>query len=142
MSGILTAFAGNAGGYTTIYSGSLTSGNFTSQYGYIPSFIGSLSPTTFTPAGFPLLTITGVVDSIGGGIQSYITISGFSTNPGVNFLTSFQWLNDAELAFAGSYLYTPGSPNIATWTFSTGSTVFNLVSRVGQTNTLILKGII
>lgn len=142
MSGILTSFLGNSGGYTTIYTGSLGSGNFTSQYGYVPSFIGSLSPTTFTPAGFPTLTITGIVDSTAAGGQSYLSISGFSTNPGVNFLTTFQWAPDAEIAFAGTYLYSPGTPNIATWTFSTGSTVFNLISRLGQTNTLTLKGII
>jgi len=147
MSGILTSFLGNSGGYTTIYTGSLQSGvNGLSPnlYGYIPSFAGSLSLNTFTPAGFPLLTITFIVDTVsgGGGPKSELIISGFSGPPGANFLTSFQWLNDAEIPFAGTYQYNPGTPNTATWTFSTGSTVFNLQSRVGQTNTLILKGII
>jgi len=146
MSGILTAFVGGAGGYTTLLSASLTSGNsgvLPNAYGFISGFIGTLA-NTFTPSGYPLLTITSIVDSTGGGggVKSYITISGFSTDPGVNFLTSFQWGTDPVVPFAGTYQYTPGTPNIATWTFSTGSNVFGLVAGVSLTKTLVLKGII
>lgn len=143
MSGILTAFVGGAGGYTTLLSASLTSGNsgiLPNAYGFISGFIGVLA-NTFTPSGYPLLTITSIVDSTGGGggVKSYITITGFSVDPGVNFLTSFQWGTDPEVPFAGTYGYSGGA---GTWTFSTGSNVFGLVAGFGATKTLVLKGVI
>lgn len=143
MSGILTAFVGGAGGYTTLLFTDLTPGNnvtLPNAYGFIPSFTGTLA-NTFTPSGYPLLTITRIVDSTGGagGVKSDITITGFSTDPGVNFLTSFQWSTNPEVLFAGTYNYSGGA---ATWTFSTGSNVLGMQAGVGVTAKLTLKGII
>lgn len=139
--GMLMASSAGAGGsgYIARYTGTLTSGNLGNTYGYIQGGAGTLSPTTFSYLG-ATLTITSVVDAIAPVVQSYMTISGWNSDPGAGAIYSFQWKGNPEVVFAGSYSYTPGTPNVATWTFSTGSNSFGLVAGVGTSGTMVLKG--
>jgi hypothetical protein len=139
--GMLLASSAGTGssGYIARYTGTLTSGNFGNTYGYVPSTLGTLSPTTFTYLG-ATLTITSVVDVIAPSAQSYIAISGWSSDPGAAAIYSFQWKSNPEVVFAGTYNYTTGTPNVATWTFSTGSTTLGLAAGIGTSGTMVLKG--
>jgi hypothetical protein len=144
---MLLAATANTGavGYQTIFTGTLTSGNLGNAYGYVPSGYGTLTPTnTFTYLGASL-TITAITDTIAPTVQSYIVISGWNSNPGYTALYSFQWKGNPEVIYTagvGGYNYTPGSggPNVAQWTFSTGSTSFGLVAGIGSSGTLLLRG--
>jgi hypothetical protein len=144
VSGIfLAAAASGAVNYAPIYTGTLGSTQFGNFFGYIPSVAGSLSPTTFVFGGGPTITITSVVDVIAPTAQSYIVMSGFTSDPGFAALYSFQWKGGAEVIYTRGltgYTYTPGSPNTAQWTFSSGSVVFGLVGGVGTSGSLVLKG--
>jgi hypothetical protein len=86
-----------------------------------------------------------VNDQIVGGslYTSYIRISGFSTDPGYQFLYSLQWGSGTENVYSGGttdYVYTGGTPNYATWTFyKTASPNFGFQAGSGSPQTLVLR---
>jgi hypothetical protein len=140
MSGALSLLAASgagSSGYATKYTGTITVALFPSftAYGY-NSTNGSLSPTTFGS-----ITINTVADRFSPTVKSELILTGFSTDPGAAYVYSLKFGLAAEVVYGAAsgaaYGYSTGT---ATWTFSTGTTVFSLSSINGVPTTMLIKG--
>lgn len=94
-----------------------SSGSFFLTAGFGAGGFGSYSPTGLT-GGQTLVSLFDLVSCPAGVGGSVLQVSGFSSDPGVNWLASVTCGSVTNFAGSGSYIYDNGT-GTALWTFST-----------------------
>jgi hypothetical protein len=92
--------------------------------GYDNTLFGSYSPTALS-GGKTLNYVMDVLDVCNGAKTATVGVSGFTSNPGISWLTSIACNGVTHSGTSGTFSYFPGSPGTGVWTWGTGQFGFS-----------------